>query len=141
MGPNGNVCIKFGADLIIFTGAVFWGVERGQTEPPTNSTTRTPSSSDTGQNPRHTGCLFQVEETCVMCTVLCWLGGSIPSPPFPPPTRGGPEPAGAYCFVNQIHGVRRKFKDTTFSFVAPKPRNNLLDSTRKKITQASLKKN
>ena len=30
-----------------------------------------------------------------MRTVLCWLGGSILSPPVPPPPRGGPEPAGA----------------------------------------------
>ena len=31
-----------------------------------------------------------------MRTVLCWLGGSIHSPPVPPPPRGGPEPAGAH---------------------------------------------
>ena len=33
-----------------------------------------------------------------MRTVLCWLGGSILSPPVPPPPRGGPEPAGASDF-------------------------------------------
>ena len=32
--------------------------------------------------------------TCAMHTVL-WWGGSIHSPPVPPPQRGGPEPAGA----------------------------------------------